>query len=59
MGLLEDMLKALDRVEIWKELQAAPSNLSMSGILTTDTGSRCIYTMLQKTWREKIRFRER
>jgi len=28
MGLLEDMLKALDRVEIWKELQAAPHRIS-------------------------------
>ena len=28
MGLLEDILKALDRVEIWKELQAAPHRIS-------------------------------
>jgi hypothetical protein len=28
VGLLEDMLKALDRVEIWKELQAAPGRIS-------------------------------
>jgi uncharacterized protein with PIN domain len=28
MGLLEDMLKALDRVEVWKELQAAPKRIS-------------------------------
>jgi ribosomal protein S27AE len=27
MGLLEDMLKALDRVEIWKELQATPKRI--------------------------------
>jgi len=26
--LLEDILKALDRVEIWKELQAAPHRIS-------------------------------
>lgn len=24
MGILEDILKALDRVEVWKELQAVP-----------------------------------
>ena len=28
MGLLEDMLKALDRVEIWKELQTAPKRIA-------------------------------
>jgi hypothetical protein len=28
MGLLEDMLKALDRVEIWKELQTTPKRLT-------------------------------
>jgi hypothetical protein len=28
MGLLEDMLKALDRVEVWKELQNAPKRIA-------------------------------
>jgi hypothetical protein len=28
MGLLEDMLKALDRVEIWKELQGTPKRIA-------------------------------
>jgi hypothetical protein len=28
MGLLEDMLKALDRVEIWKDLQNTPKRLT-------------------------------
>jgi hypothetical protein len=27
MGLLDDMLKALDRLEIWKELQGAPKRI--------------------------------
>jgi hypothetical protein len=28
MDLLEDMLKALDRVEIWKQLQGTPQRIS-------------------------------
>jgi hypothetical protein len=28
MGVLEDILKALDRVEIWKEVQNTPQRVS-------------------------------